>query len=289
MMFKKVPDKSALIAHRRLSVQQQKIALKKFEKELQALYDRYFIRVARLISNPAGSSKTDAINLIDASKTIAELSQVLIDSGFEDVIGAYVDEFPTLTRRALGYYEAFGVKPSLAGIDEESLHAIVSFGETELTSHINAALVSPVQSHLFQAAVGNVARAELVATILETSNIASTARAEVLVDDIYAQFQRSVTVQKADVLNMEVFQYLGPDDAITSDQCETMLHINRHGIEGFLYKDEITIDLDPNLTRNPLIGGGHPRCRHQWSPVTEDYAVSLGFVPRAKVQAEEAA
>lgn len=275
-MIKKVPKKADLFAHIHANVKKQERAVAAFEKQLQTMYDRYSLRLIKLLRK--GGSETDLINMSDAAETISQLSQVLIDSGYGDIVAAYNAKFPELTANALNYFEAFGVKPSLAGIDEEGLHAIINFGRNELTAHIEAALVAPVQSHLLQAAVGNVSRSELVDTILALDP--NTLRAEVLVDDIYAQYQRSVTVQKGDVLDMEIYVYLGPDDDITSEQCDAMLHVDTHGVEGMLYKDEITVDLHDKLTRNPLIGGGHPRCRHQWSPVTEDYAVSLGFEPR---------
>jgi hypothetical protein len=281
MMKQTIPPKAKLVSHAKDSAKAQQEAVEAFEKELQQLYDQYFLRVARFISKK-DKSATDAINMNDATKVINDLSKILSDSGYEDVIADYLDRFPAVTKQALEYFEAFGVKPSLAGIDEEGLHALINFGRNELTSHIESALVGPVQSHLLQAAVGNVDRSELVNTILEMDP--STRNANVLVDDIYAQYQRAVTVQKAQVLDMKIYQYLGPDDAITSEQCDAMLHINKHGVEGMLYEDEITVGLHKNLTRNPLIGGGHPRCRHQWSPVTEDYAVSLGFVPRQQLQ-----
>jgi hypothetical protein len=59
-----------------------------------------------------------------------------------------------------------------------------------------------------------------------------------------------------------------------------MLNVAIHGARGVLYKDEITPHLHPNLEKygiNPLIEGGHPNCRHQWSPITLAYAKELGF------------
>lgn len=116
----------------------------------------------------------------------------------------------------------------------------------------------------------------------------SLAQAEVMVNDAFASFQRAVLVETAAAVDLEIFVYIGPDDDITSDQCVEMLHVDKHGAEGMLYKEEITPDLHPNLAkygRNPLIGGGHPNCRHHWSPVTVDYAVSEGFEIEGKAAA----
>ena len=98
-----------------------------------------------------------------------------------------------------------------------------------------------------------------------------------MVEDAFAGYQRTVQAEVADNLGMEIFIYIGPADQITSEQCTAMFNVNLHGVPGMLYKNEITVNLHPKLRRDPLIGGGHPRCRHHWSPITTDYAVELGF------------
>lgn len=276
MMLKRVPSKEELFA----AVLEQEAARSKasalLSKEIQKLFDSYFLRVTRFLSG-VDSTLTQTMDLQAATQAMNELRNILVKAGYEDVISSYEDQFEHLTKSALKYFELFGVDDVKAGIDVEALQAWAHFTETEFAQKLQDSLVAPIQSALLQSAVGNVDRNSLVQTVLQLSNVASTAQAEVLVDDAFAQYQRAVVTQKAANLDMQIFVYLGPEDKITSPQCEAMLHANKHGVDGMLYADEITVDLHPNLRENPLIAGGHPRCRHHWSPVSESYAESLGF------------
>lgn len=285
MMKKTIPKKSSLIDAIIKKESEKAKAVAKLEKELKRLYESLFVRAQAFLDSKGFVSKTDAINLQATTKALGELSAILSDAGYEDVIANFQDKFEDMTVSALEYFNKFGLEPSLAGIDVESLQAYAKFSELEFSKQINKDLVSPIQSALLQVNLGNGTRSELVDQVMKLSNISSTYRATVLVDDAFSTYQRAVITQKAENLQMEIFQYLGPDDKITSPQCQAMLHADLHGIPGMLYKDEITVALHPKLTRDPLTGGGHPNCRHQWSPVTEDYAVSLGFQPRQQAEA----
>jgi hypothetical protein len=257
---------------------------KRLTRELKKLFADYMARVVAMLAT-GGSTKTDVLALADITAMMRDLHGVLLDAGFEDVLNNFAGSFPDLAHAATAYTEALGVEPSLAGVDAGALHAYVEFQTTQLAQSINQKLVPPIQSALLQANFGSLDRQTVVDQVAALEPTLTTSQATTLVDTAFAQFQRSVIVQKGEELNLEIYQYLGPDDAITSDQCHLMLTIDKHGAKGFLYKDEITADLHEDLRDNPLIAGGHPRCRHQWSPVTLAYAQEQGF----KVEQGEAA
>ncbi len=277
---RKVPKKEQLF-ERILAIDAERTAaVKRLERELAKLYGSYFARVKALVATDPVLRKTDAMNLQATTKMVGELTGILREAGFTDVVRLYGSQFEPLAEVAAAYYEPFGLEPSLAGVSKEDLQAYVRFAETEFGYAVNRSTIAPVQSALFQANLGSLARDQVIDQVLSLEPRLTPVQATVFVDDSFAQFQRTVVTQKGDNLGMDIFQYLGPNDEITSPQCREMLTIDRHGVPGMLYKDEITTDLHPKLTRNPLVGGGHPRCRHQWNPVTEEYAVSLGFRPR---------
>lgn len=289
MMKKPVPRKSAILDAIIKKEAAKNKAVKALEADIRKLYSDYNKRVVKFLNSKQFMSATETMNLQATTKALSELATILVDSGYESTIANFQDQFEDLTASALEYFKVYGLKPSLAGVSVEDLQVYAKFAESEFAQRINQDLVAPIRSALLQSNLGNVTRESVVQTVLAYSNISNTYRAEVLVDDAFAQYQRAVIVQKADNLEMEIYVYLGPSDAKTSDQCEAMLNVNKHGVPGMLYRDEITADLHDDLTRDPLVGGGHPNCRHQWSPVTEDYAVSLGFEPRDQKQEEEAA
>jgi len=283
----KIPKKEQLLARIIAIDSERRDATKELEKELKKLYRDYFARVRSLIATDRELRRTDAMQLQAATRMIGELTGILRDSGFSDVVRNYGTQFEPLAQVAASYYEPFGLDPSLAGVSRESLQAYVRFSQVEFGYQVNKELVRPVQSALMQANFGSLSRDQVIDQVVKLDERTNVAKATGFVDDSFAQFQRTVITQKGDNLDLEIYQYLGPDDSITSDQCEAMLHVNRHGVPGMLYKDEITVKLHPKLARDPLTGGGHMRCRHQWSPVTEEYAVSLGFRPRGGEEGED--
>jgi hypothetical protein len=258
-------------------------ALSTIGDEFSRLYSSYFDRVRSMIASNQALSKTDALTLQNAKSMMGDLQQILTDSGLSSVVRRYGEQFPDLADVAASYYEPFGLDDSLAGVPKNFLVAWVDFSSNELVNTLDSTLLPPVRSALLQVNAGNMTRDDLISQITTLEPSVTTNDATVFVDDTFSQFQRSVVVQKGESVGLEIYQYLGPDDSITSPQCEAMLHVDKHGAQGILYKDEITPALHPNLEkygRNPLIGGGHPRCRHQWSPITLDYAKGKGFKPR---------
>ncbi len=281
MMKQTVPSKEKLLAAVIKRQKDRAKAVDRMEKEIQKLYQGYMARVVKLVSGKKFlTSGTDVVNLQSATKAIQQLNTILLESGYESTIANYLDEFEELTRSATKYFNALGLDDSLAGIDVESLEAYAKFTQTELANRIGRDLTEPVQSALLQVNLGNKTRADVVEEMLKIDETLTTRSAMFIVDDAMEQYQRAVVVQKAEAAELEIYLYLGPDDTLTRPACEKMLHVNRHGVDGMLYKDEITIDLHDRLFRDPLIGGGGPNCRHHWSPVTEDFAVSMGFKPR---------
>lgn len=274
----KTPTKQQLFEKVLDNDQARQKAVNKLERELAKLYEGYFARVKSTVQSDL--SKTGAMTLQAATKVIEQLEGILLEAGFDDVVGTFHDQFETLAGIAVRYYEPFGLEPSLAGVSREDMTAWVDARTIDLGKTLSRSLIDPIQTGLLQANFGNMERDAVIDQVLAIEPTLSARQATVLVDDSFAGFQRGVIAQKADSLGMEIYQYLGPLDAITSDQCEAMLLVNRHGVPGMLYKDEINVSLHPDLRRDPLIGGGHFNCRHSWSPVTEAYAIEKGFRPR---------
>lgn len=272
-----MPDKRELVSRVHDAEDAQAKAVAKLERELKRLYESYFARVQALIASDKKLKESDAMSLQSATKIIGQLGTVLNESGYQDVVKQYGAQFEPLAEVALKYYEPFGLAESAASISKEALTAYVQFAQSELAAGISARLVSPIQSALLQANFGTMTRAQVIDQVLALQPSMTPNNATVLVDDAFSQFQRTVINQRAEALDLQIYIYIGPDDSITSPQCQTMLRINRHGVPGMLYKDEIDTSLHPNLRRNPLVGGGHPRCRHHWSPVSNAYAEQLGF------------
>lgn len=261
------------------NIKHRELAGKRLEAELKKLYRNYFSNLKSMLLSGELLSKTDVVDLSVSSKMIGQLDQILKDSGMQNVVDSYRKEFPDITRNALDYFKALNTEVNLGGFSQESFKAYISYSETQLVKFVGAKLVAPVQSGILQATFGQQDRQSIVDKVLSLEDTLTVNQATTLVNDSFAQYQRAVQVEVGDSIGAEVYQYLGPDDDKTSDQCVDMLSYDEHEAEGFAYKDEINQNMVPDLTGNPLIEGGHPNCRHEWVPVTLDYAISQGFVP----------
>lgn len=277
MMLKRRPQRRELVEAVLGLNKATSAATARVEKNIAKLYADYFARVKALVNSPRELKAGQKSDLVSTLKAMDQLTTILEESGFEDVIQKYIGELEGLTQSAIAYYDVFGLEKVPAGVSRETLKAYIRFTEKELRDFVPRKLVAPLQSALLQVNFGNVERSEIYNVVQNLEDSLTTSQAVTLVNDTFASYQRAVIVETGNALDLEIYVYLGPEDEKTSDQCETMLNVDYHGVPGMLYKDEITVDLDENLTRNPLIGGGHPNCRHHWSPITADYAESQGF------------
>lgn len=261
-------------------------AAAKVDRAVKKLFADYFARVKADISNPRKLKAGEAASGASTIRMMSQLEDILIEAGFEELLQTHFDQFALLQEAALNYYSAFGVlDPNLVGVDKATLRAYVRFTNDELRRIVSAKAIDTVSQALLSVNFAGADRDAVYEQVAQIEEGLSTFQVEVMVNDAFASFQRAVLVESADSVGLEIFVYIGPDDEITSEQCEHMLHIDEHGVEGMLYRDEITPELHEKLAkygRNPLIGGGHPNCRHHWSPVTADYAESVGFELRRK-------
>jgi len=77
-----------------------------------------------------------------------------------------------------------------------------------------------------------------------------------LLQDSFARFSRTTTAKLFQDVPEQKFEYVGPDDEVTRDECVTGLAAG-----------QITADQIPSETDTTMEGGGGFNCRHEWIPV----------------------
>lgn len=276
MMFK---GKSDFITRAKADNKTITDANTRMEKEIRRLYKNYKLQIAALIRDPSLFTKEETFNLAAASKTITDMTKLLEEAGRDDLISAYVDEFPAITVQARQYFKQFGDVPELGGASSQAIEAYVEFSTKTLVQRVDVDLVQPLQQGIFQATFGNMPRDTVIDTVLSISDDLSPRNAETLVNDSFRQYQRGVTNLTGEELGLEVFWYQGPDDDVTSEQCDYILNNDPHDVPGMYLKDEISIDMVPGMTLafDPMTAGGHFNCRHKFFPITLEFAESMGF------------
>lgn len=242
------------------------------------LHRDFLARFKSELRAPASARAQANFEFRHALKVINDLNNILADAGMQDFLDAYVGKFGKITKNALDAYNLFGEPAQLASGTKEALNTYIQFSETRLASTLDRIMLDPIRTSVFQATFGKLDYNTAVNQIIDAGSTLTVSQIEVAVDDSYRQYQRAVTTEKGDELNLEIYWYTGaPPDSIISPQCEYLLTEAPHGVPGMWYKDEINADMHPALTDNPLIAGGHPRCRHKFIGITTAFAVEQGF------------
>jgi len=222
-----------------------------------------------------------------------QLQTALLDAGLDDAARDFRRGFAPVRQMANRYFEQFGYKPSLSSIDVESLNAMVRLQEAAFLDLFDRRLVNPLADQVISGVIGvsdtdtvvsNVRRYMDENNIITRAGVGFTDRQlETLVHDAYERQVRQVKTEQASRLDMTVIWFQGPDDRITSEQCQFMLSYDGHGVPGMWLEDEFTADYindlmnDDLLKENPKVVGGHFNCRHSVDYVPLEYAISKGF------------
>ena len=274
MMLKRRED---ILRVANVQVQTVAEAQRRMERMLKKLFKDYQVRFEAFMRKKGAKSVSEIQGIAFQATIRRDLLKMLSDAGMDDVVGNYVKEFPEITKVTMDYFEASGFPRSLSGASKESLSAFVELTEHKIRTGLERKLVDPLIDGVFRSSFGDLDRSQIVDNLVSLSDSLTPGQVETLVNDSFLQFQRAATTQKAEELELDIFVYVGPADEITSEQCDFLLSLNEHGMDGALYKDEISADLHPLLKDNPLIAGGHFNCRHKYFPITKDLAVSEGF------------
>ena len=251
-----------------------------YRRKLKSLYRNFDRQLTGVLNNPRILGPEGRLKLERAIQLQAELKPMLKAAGLDDLLKDYTREFPRLTEDVLRYFRLVGAKPETVVFDEEmrkQIKLVVNRFNSQISTHFDRSVISPVDQALSNSVLGGLEGEQFVQAITEVTASFSSNTIETFTVDSFAQFSRAVRVAGGQRVGLEIYQYLGPLDRITSEQCQHLLAINRHGVPGMLYKHEITTDLHPALRADPLINGGHYNCRHQYYPVTEDFAKQQGF------------
>jgi hypothetical protein len=86
--------------------------------------------------------------------------------------------------------------------------------------------------------------------------------------EVVQNAQRIAIIKSARKGANQFYFYKGPRDNRNSPQCRHILDTNKYGKSGVYQKKDISINMHPNLKRDPFYYGGHPNCRHLFVPIS---------------------
>ncbi len=290
-MTKKIPKSNALI--RRASKSERTITLAgaRVMSSVEKAVGRYGLMAISTIEDAfQGIGVPRVSEVIDIGE---QLQQVLYDAGLDDALAEFRRNFTPVRRAAVEYFNEFGYKPTLAGLDMTSLTSAAQLYERKFLDLFDQRLVNPLADQVINGVIGASDRESVMTNIrdfMTSNNIITRAgvaftdpQLETLVHDAYRRQDRQAKEQQAAKLEMEIVWFQGPEDQITSEQCDFMLNYEAHGVPGMWLIEDFTADNINSLMgarllkENPLVVGGHWNCRHNINYVTRDFARSKGW------------
>jgi hypothetical protein len=209
-----------------------------------------------------------------------DILKIVNGSGYTDLLQDYQKNFPPLAESALNTFTVQDLGKKLNRASAQALEAYVKLQVYQVDVLKNKQLVQPLNQQLLQGIFGNIPTENIITNVSQYASNLNPNQLETLVVDSYQQFQRVTTNLKAQELGIEIYEYVGVLDSVTSDQCRAILSQGKHGVPNMWYDDERTIDMVDGLREDPIVFGGHWNCRHRWVPTPTEDAVARGFITR---------
>ena len=220
--------------------------------ELSSIQKGLVERVGMLIPKLQAMNTRDLIEFARSVDFIREMDELGLGGALDGLYNSFNEEIGATLKRAT----SLGV----TGVSTVNMEAIEAMRllEIEKLGKEYAVFASDLKRELVRGIIGGTPARELSNRLIETfgkDKILTSAQTRTLVNDSFARLSNATTgevFKDADVL----FQYVGPDDDVTRDECAGVLGDPQNSIG---YKlDELPLPID---TR----GGWN--CRHDWVAV----------------------
>ena len=200
---------------------------------------------------------------------------VLDDAGLATAFNQinFVDElnalgFPALLAKVKGSYDKNAIKSfDLLKATQRTRQVATAVQAVEILSILDLTTISvgvtryanELKTAMFRGLLTGQSTASIMEGLTETYGVGralSSKQQVMLLNDSFARFARTTTAKLFQDVPEQKYEYVGPDDEVTRDECVTGL------VAGQLTADQI-----PTETNTTIEGGGGFNCRHEWVPV----------------------
>ena len=176
--------------------------------------------------------------------------------------------FPALLAKVKGSYDK-QVVATVSGLSTaqrnrqriaavQSIEVLALLDLTTISSGVTR-YANELKTAMFRGLLTGQSSANIMAGLTETYGVGralSSKQQVALLNDSFARFARTTTAKLFQDVPEQKYEYVGPDDEVTRDECQTGL------AAGHLTADQI-----PTETNTTIEGGGGFNCRHEWIPV----------------------
>lgn len=176
--------------------------------------------------------------------------------------------FPALLAKVKGSYDKNAIKSfDLLKSTQRTKQAATAVQAVEILSILDLTTISAgvtkyaneLKTAMFRGLLTGQSSASIMEGLTSTYGVGralSSKQQVMLLNDSFARFARTTTAKLFQDVPEQKYEYVGPDDEVTRDECVTGL------VAG-----ELTADQIPTETNTTIEGGGGFNCRHEWIPV----------------------
>jgi len=176
--------------------------------------------------------------------------------------------FPALLAKVKGSYDKNVVKNfDVLTATQRTKQTVTAVKAIEILSILDLTTISSgvtryaneLKTAMFRGLLTGQSSANIMSGLTETYGVGralSSKQQVALLNDSFARFARTTTAKLFQDVPEQKYEYVGPDDEVTRDECQTGL------VAGQLTADQI-----PTETNTTIEGGGGFNCRHEWVPV----------------------
>ena len=185
----------------------------------------------------------------------------------------FVDElnalgFPALLAKVKGSYDKNAIKSfDLLKATQRTRQVATAVQAVEILSILDLTTISAgvtryaneLKTAMFRGLLTGQSSANIMAGLTETYGVGralSSKQQVALLNDSFARFARTTTAKLFQDVPEQKYEYVGPEDEVTRDECQTGLAAG-----------QLTADQIPTETDTTIEGGGGFNCRHEWVPV----------------------
>jgi len=176
--------------------------------------------------------------------------------------------FPALLAKVKGSYDK-QVVATVSGLSAaqrnrqriaavQSIEVLALLDLTTISSGVTR-YANELKTAMFRGLLTGQSSANIMAGLTETYGVGralSSKQQVALLNDSFARFARTTTAKLFQDVPEQKYEYVGPDDEVTRDECQTGLAAG-----------QLTADQIPTETNTTIEGGGGFNCRHEWIPV----------------------
>lgn len=256
---------------------QRKTDINRFVRGIDLIYKEAIQEVRARLRNKD-------ITVVEAAGSINALDDFLKQNGFKEqyreIRTVYREELKSikkLTAAASTARESAGIaKISVGSLDSATVSTLMRIELDKTTKLLQKSIVD-VKSTLLRSVITGAAINFKSITEGFTSKLSNQLRTEI--NTSVGIFNKTLTTSRAKESGFELFLYVGPDDSVTRDFCQQVLGGTIDGLNKgvpIYTLDEIG-SMDNGQISDTLISAGGYNCRHEFIPVSLEYAKELGF------------